>query len=307
MRFMFLRCLVLLPAIFPIVAIASPPPSLTVDIIDRGEMTSIPQGAQRVPLLALRFRASCASDVPVAGITLFHSGRGALSDILRVYALLGAERLSRGRGFRSQRGEVQLRFRGFTVPACGEEIVQFAADFSSDASIASEHALVLRSVEDVDTLSAAARLLGSPSGGRRIAGEFEGTVAVSVLAPNTNVRYGDRRVIARIRFTAGSTNDHLLQVVTLTNEGKARNGDLQNLFLEARRGERITGVAPAMENDRIHLRFDPPLLLKRNAQRLLELRADVRAGRRKTIELILQEPGDLEAVRAGPGRSIRAH
>lgn len=281
-------------------------PLLTVDIIEQGEMTSIPQGAQRVPLLALRFRASCASDVPVAGITLFHSGRGALSDILRVYALLGAERLSRGRGFNSQRGEVQLRFRSFTVPACGEEIVQFAADFSSDASIASEHALVLRNVEDVDTPSAAARLLGSPSGGRRIAGESEGTVAVSVLAPGTTVRYGDGRVIARIRFTAGSTNDHLLQAVTLTNEGDARNGDLQNLFLEARSGGRVTVVAPAMEGDRIHLRFDPPFLLKRNARRLLELRADVRAGRRKTIELILQEPGDLEAVRTRPRRSIQA-
>ena len=44
--------------------------------------------------------------------------------------------------------------------------------------------------------------------------------------------------------------------------------------------------------------LSPPLILKKNQTRLLELKADVRASRSRTIQLIIEEPGDIEAERA---------
>ena len=51
-----------------------------------------------------------------------------------------------------------------------------------------------------------------------------------------------------------------------------------------------------LDTDRVRLSFDPPFLLRRNEERLVELRADVLASRRKTIRIVLEEESDVEAT-----------
>jgi hypothetical protein len=65
---------------------------------------------------------------------------------------------------------------------------------------------------------------------------------------------------------------------------------------------RVTPVLPSLEGDLAPFVFDPPLLLEHGNVYLIEVRADVRASRRRTIRLLVEEPEDVEAREAVRGR-----
>ncbi|MDD5623429.1 MAG: hypothetical protein PHI23_01825 [Candidatus Peribacteraceae bacterium] len=130
-------------------------------------------------------------------------------------------------------------------------------------------------------------------GTRRTAGEAVGSVTVGDLPLTGSVTYGAGRIVARFTLTAEGTRNQRVEAMTLTNRGSARNADLQNLSLENGRGRRVTPVMSRLDGEHICFLFDPPLVLTPHQTQVLQVRADVRASRRRTIKFLLEEASDL--------------
>lgn len=287
-------CFILLLALlFPLAASAQGAGSLVVETQSSSTQVSIPPGAQRVTMLTLTLVASCAGDVLVQGLTVTHRGMGALADLTGVYVESGGRRLSRVRSFSSQENVLHLNLQPFSVPVCGRKELVVRANFSADAAAAGEHELVVLSAEDVDA-SAPVTVRASASAAYRTVGPTRGTVTVTVLPPLNRVSYGDHRMIGRLRIAVDSVADQRLLGIILTNEGSAQDSNLQHIAAELR-GTPVTRVLSSMDGDLIPLVFDPPLILTRGGTWLLDLRANVRSGIRKTIDLAVEEEGDVTA------------
>lgn len=194
---------------------------------------------------------------------------------------------------------VSLSFRpALTVRACGTTTVTILANFSSTAAATGEHALTVPSGADIDADGATVQFeVTSTPVVRRTTGVAQGSVTAEFLPLLQRVTYGDHRTVARIRLTADGTYDQEVDAITLTNDGSARNGDLQNLTLETARGE-VLARLPSLSGYRAPFVLTTPMGLERGAVKVLTVRADVRAGRRRTIDFTLEEPGDLVARRA---------
>lgn len=270
--------------------------------------TSVPRGAQRVPLLTISLSASCAGVATVSGIRVTHRGMGDQSEISAVYAMARGKRISRGRQFSSSDGQLLLPLRpALVIPACQTTDVTIAADFSAEALAASEHTLLLLRPGDIEAGSASVRILSpdtaSATGDRdrrgsviQTAGSAQGSVAVNFLPLLTRIRYGDGRTVARMTLSA-SDFDQFVSAMTLTNDGSARDHDLQNLTLVTQRGV-VLARTPALDGELVPFTLDPPFLLPRGETMRLDVRADVRASIRRTVGLSLEEPSDLTATRA---------
>lgn len=269
---------------------------LTVEL-SQPAVVSVPPGTQRVPMLTLQLSASCAGDVTVESLRVRRRGLGASADILTVYGMSDGRRMSSGNQL-SRSGEADLHFRELRVPACGKRSLDILADFAPVAAVAGEHWLTVEHAGGVEAGGATVRLLreaAEPVRKRTSGGPARGVIQVEYLSLLTTVRYGDNRTVARLRLRADGRERHRIFAITLTNEGSARGNDLENLSFHAGRGGPLGPAAPEMDGDRVRAVFDPPLVLERNQERVLELHADVRVGSSKTLRFVLEEPGDLEA------------
>ncbi|MDD5041303.1 MAG: hypothetical protein PHX87_03460 [Candidatus Peribacteraceae bacterium] len=274
------------------------PLSLTVRVQGQSS-SSVPPGAQRVTMLALQLSASCSGDIAVHSVTVTHGGMGAIRDISSVYAMSGGRRISRGRALSSRDGSVMLTFRpALTVPACGSRDIAVMADFSTDAAAAGEHRISLLTSGDIDAGEATVTLTGTANVPlRTTAGAEQGSVTVEFLPLLQRISYGDRRTVARLRLTSEGAYDQAMDAITLTNDGSACDGDLQHLTLETSRGQILARLA-SLQGHLAPFVLATPFALERGQVFLLTVRADVRAGRRRTIGFTLEEPGDLISHRA---------
>lgn len=275
--------------------------TLTVTIVE-ALGGAVARGAQRVPMLTAAFTASCDADISIDSIVLQRKGLGTRTDIVAVYAMQGTKRMSDARTFASRDENVRLRFTDFSIPACNGAEVSFFADFSADASPAGEHRFEVQGAKDIESSAHIVQLRQNAKPQvRRTVGKSVGMISFEILPLLQTVRYGSSQVIARFRMTATSGDDHDLAAITLTNQGSARNGNVQNIFVQSGRYT-LSSIVSQLEGDHVRLVFDPPVRLKRNDTRVFELRADVRAGRSKTLRFILEAPGDIEATPAARTR-----
>lgn len=280
---------------------ASPSLTVTQSPIAAG---SVPKGAQRVPFLSLAFSASCASDATVSEITLGHAGLGSSVDLSRAYALdAKGRRITRARPIDAEDRSVTLRFAPpLSIDACATVAVTVAADVSPDAAPSGEHLLSLSSASDVSADVPVSVRSPEPAPTAVVRPRSVGTVSVTVEGPRAAQLYGANRILARVRLEADGERDQDISSITLTNSGKATDGDLQNLRL-TRRGVAVTSVAATMDGDLVTLTFEPALRLGRNDEVLLELKGDIRASKRRTVRFVLEEPSDLSAAPAASNRS----
>lgn len=248
-----------------------------------------PQGAQRVPILSLRISVPCDEAATIASITLEHRGLGDTADIRAMYISSGGRRISRAiRSFRGQRIDIPLR--SFSIAPCKQAVLDVLTDFSVDAAPEGQHVFIVQSIDAGDRAVTARASTPASTGVRT--GQSVGVVTVESLPLLLPVRYGARRTVARMRLRAGERDQRLLSIL-LTNDGSARNGDLQNLFVRRSNGKTITDIAPTLEGDHVGLSFTQPFVLRRNEEILLELVADVRASSRRTIRFSVEEEADL--------------
>ena len=269
---------------------------ITVEL-QQGPVQSLQQGAQRVPMLTLNITASCEEDIQLQSIRVRRRGLGSSSDILSVYAMSDGQRLNRGRQL-SRTGYAQLQFRNVQIPACDTKTILVLADFSPNAAVAGEHWMTVEHESDIDIGDAGISLVRSsitPSRHQTTGGRTRGSITVEYPSLLRTVRYGSNRTVVRVRLEADGLDDHLIGAITFTNDGSARDTDLQNLYLRAGRTRRLSKSARQLNGDTVRLVLDPPLRLEKNQKRLLELQADVRASRSKTLRLIIEQPSDIEA------------
>jgi hypothetical protein len=262
------------------------------------QMRSIPAGAQRVEVLGVTFSNTTIAPVTVLSVTVHHRGLGATDEILRVYAVEGSKRLSRG--FTVPRsGNVTLRFRPVLTLAPREKrAVSIVVDFASDVSAASEHSFTLDPATDIDAGDVSIRGARTIGGTTRTSPSTNGAISVSYLDLPSPLHLHRNEVVARIKLTANAIDDHRITAITLTNDGSMRDDKLQNLYLESNRGQLLTDTVPQLTGDTVTLTFDPAFLLKKGESVLLNLRGTVRT-KRKTIKFVLEEPSDIvsEVVR----------
>jgi hypothetical protein len=269
--------------------------SLTVSANQIGTQ-SIPRGATRVEMLRVHLEASCAADVPIHSLTLQRRGLGFNTDISGIYAVSGGRRLTRSYPISRKDGLIDLRFRNFEIRACDNETITILADFSSSASIAGEHRIEIESFRDIDAGGAHVEFSTSFSDPvRRTASRSIGTVTVEKLNLSRNVKYGANRMIGRFLLRADRTDNHRINAITFTNDGTASGEDLQNVYLETSGGAHLTLTTERFYGDQVRLQFNPPLLIKKNQRRRVNVRADVRGGASRSIKLVVEELGDVES------------
>lgn len=268
--------------------------------------SSIQRGAQRVPFLTLRLSASCASPIAVSSITLTHQGAGRGSDILRIYAMDGMQRVSRAAAPAERDGRVTVRMRGFSIQPCTKRTITLSGDVSPEALGGGEHRYILRSPDDIAIAPSDAQVMvetARPSQSvLRPVGPARGSATVTMLPLLLPATYGDERTVARMRLESSGDDELLLTAITLTNDGKARDGDLIRLTLLGGNGKPLGPMLDGLDGDRAHFVLDPPLRLSNNDSRMLTVRASVRASRRQTINFVLEEPSDVETESLGRGR-----
>ncbi len=303
--------------------------SLDVTVVPKAGGT-VPPGANRVNMLELKFKARCGgSDVSLKSLALKRKGMGNYRDIKYIYAMHDQTRLSGMHRLNRRDGRIRLRVRSFTIPACEEKTIMIYADFYASAQNAGEHRIVLQSADDIvssatdikifekssratseeeevdsDRLECGSRGLymmgsrfssteagqcGAEAATVSVGGEEVGEISVEYLKLLRRVTYGPRRTVARFILRADEKDDHKIRAITMTNEGSARNKDLHNLWLPGSKTSRY------LEGDRVRIVFDPPLIIRKNHERLMTLRADIRASRRRTIKFVVDEPADIEA------------
>ena len=262
------------------------------------EAGTVPPGAQRVEMLQLRLSADCTGNVPIDTITVQRRGLGFGSDIKAVYAMHRGQRISTARAIEQGDGLVDLTVRDFTVTRCTAEDVAIYADFAVDASAAGEHTFELKGIDaGKSTVRIEERSGNFLRPIRTVSGRVIGTLSVEYLDLTERVRFGERQTVARFTLTADNYDDQLVSAITFTNQGSASNADLENLYVDFR--NRIKSlVAPSMRGDAVRIVFDPPLMIRKNQTLKFGLRADVRASRSRTIQFIVEEEGDIEAVPA---------
>ncbi len=254
-------------------------------------------------MMTVHMRASCAVDIPVSSITLFHEGVGSATDLARVYVLEGTQRVSRTAVPTAREGKVTVRLRSFSVRRCEERTLTVVSDIDPTAAPGGEHRLMIRRADDIGTGVKYARIdlrdvstaSNAPSVLRAV-GLTEGSLSVSYLSVPLPITYGSHRSILRFKLVADNRDDQEVTALTLTNQGKARDADLIYLFLSASNGEVLTEILPSLDGDRARFTFDPALRIGKNDNRILILHADVRAPRTKTLEFTIEEPGDIETV-----------
>jgi len=276
-------------------------PTLTVSSTPNASVESIPQGAQRVPFLTLRLKASCDAPIAVSSLTLRHAGRGNATDILRAYASMGGTRLSRAVSVPA-RNPFTLRLRSVVVPACDEASIIVLADLSSSAQASGEHRFDVLSVgtqNGVDVQTSSSFSSSSPAALRVTPHATAPDVTSAFRSVLTSKEYGTARVVARFLLKGGKASNQNVLSITFTNDGSARNGDLQRLYLESSSQQRLSVPLAQMEGDTARITLTPPLLLRRNQSVLLQLRADVRASRTRTIDFVIEEPSDIEMEETG--------
>lgn len=275
-------------------AIAADASILSVQVLPQPS-GSIAVGSQRVKMLSVRLTASCGSDVTLVSIALHHRGLGNPQDIERVYAFAEDSRLTRSALMSGKNGVATLQFKRLKIHTCETQTIDVLADFRSDAAAAGEHQLMIAGEGDVWT-DPAVHINLNPTGTAVTipVGKPVGAVSAEGLTLPLPLTYGNARTVARLRLRGDANDDQQITAITFVNDGTARDADLQNLFLETSGHTRLSPTIPTLNGDRVRLELSPPLLIHRNEVRLIQLLGDIRASRRKTVELRIQEPADIE-------------
>lgn len=270
-----------------------------IDVLQEQQLqTSVPKGAQRVALLTLSITAPCSDDVILRHIRLKHEGLGSVQDIDRIYALNGFVRKTSGRSFTSN-GFTTLHFRQTMIPACETMELQIAADFSQNASAGSQHSVRLLSAQDFAVRGDAEVYLRNMQQVKRVQTQViaydTGTVNVEYRRLTTPVRYGKNRIVSRFVLEPDLKHNQKILQLTLTNNGSVQGNELRNIFITNSRREPLSTVISTMDGDKATFFFDN-LVLEKGKSYLFQMRGDVHASSRETVQFIFDEPSDIVAI-----------
>ncbi len=255
---------------------------------------SAPIGAQRATFLEVSFHAECDASVTVTSLAVRHRGLGETSDLERVYVTDGDTRLTHTQSLKSSGDATTLTFYpSLTVKACDTKKVQIRGDFSSEAEPAGQHGLIVDAI-DAGTATVTLNALSKVSTITTVP-EAVPEVTVELLGLTRTLRYGKTGTVARVLFHGDGYKDQEITAITLTNKGRASDMDLLNLRVRNRKGDVLSRTLDSLDGKHARIVFSKPLFLEHNTDLLVEMVADVRGSRSKTIAFVLEESSDLKA------------
>ncbi len=274
-----------------------PKGKLTVDA--ESTTAAVPPGSQRVEMLRLRLTAECGGDVTINTIAVQRRGLGLSADVVSVYAMHRGVRISSASGTPSRDGTVSLNTRGFTISTCDTEDVTILADFSPDAAVSGQHRFELKAIDAGTSTVRIDQRDGDFTRTLRTTGPRVGQVSVDYLKLTSTAHYGARQLLLRFTLAADGVDDQVIHAITFTNRGSASDADLRNLSIDYR-SRAVSDIAAQLSAHRVRLVFNPPYVLEKNQTLKFGLRGDIVASRSRTIQFVIEEPGDIEStVRRG--------
>lgn len=261
---------------------------------------SIPRGATRVHVGELNISASCDADISIDSITMKHEGMGSVSDISGLYFADSVRRVSRSARFTSGDGHATVRLYSLKIPKCSAQKLGVYMDFSTSATVASEHRVRIPGPSSIMSTAKSATLQYIDASATTFTTPYRaGKISVNFLPIRKPLRYGRVETVARLQLSSDKDGSHVLRKITLTNEEQAHDMDLINFRLENTRGELLSAPATRMHGNRVTIEFDPTYVLDRSMTVVLLVKAEVRASQRRGVQFVLEEPSDLVSF---PGR-----
>lgn len=262
-------------------------------------LDGIPQGATRVPLLPLNLTASCGGDIAVSYVRVRRTSMGDVADLKGAYIVNGDRRLTRMAQFSSSgTGQtVTLRLKDFTVPACKTIKLDVAVDFIRGAAPGGRFAFSIEKPEDIVTTAdevVATYPIRVAASAPSVTPEPAGEVLVTFF-PVGDVGAVRDETLAKFTVQALGNSHQLLESITLTNRGTARDQDLRNLYLTRHGGRALTGMKKSLDGDAVTFRFTTQFFLKKGQTVSFELRGQAYTSS-KTINFGLEEESDLVAL-----------
>lgn len=255
---------------------------------------SVPHGAQRVGLVQLTLKAGCDADAIIREVIVKHGGLGSSSDIERVYVADGNKRISPPQSFSARTRTAILRPMNLTVQKCQERTIDVRGDFSTDAASGGEHRLIVSAIRLDDGTLIQPNVIAATVTAKTVP-QTTGTVTVEYLPLLDTVHFGAGKTVARLTLSADNQQDQAIQVITLTNDGSAKDSDLQNLKLM--NGQKVLSEEiKHLDGSIARFVLKQPLLIGKNSTVMLTVKADVRASNKRTIRFIVEEPSDIEAT-----------
>jgi len=206
--------------------------TLTVEMGDVIDGTTVPKGATSVDLLNVTFTAN-GDAAELDGFTLHRTGVGSYNDFSYVYLYDGATRLTTGRTFASDDNETTFGSLNYEL-ADGESVTfTVVADFASSATTGDENAVEITSADKVDTnAEEVTGTFSMTSGTFSMSGASAGTATIAKTGSVANPTVGDQDAeIAQFKISASSSEDMAFQRITLTVKGTASNDTYSNLQL----------------------------------------------------------------------------
>lgn len=261
---------------------------------------TIPKGAIGVVMLSTDFTASCDDTVIIENLTVLHEGFGAVTDISGVYAAVNGARVTRKRTIDAEDQTSDLRFSSpLILDPCETVTVDVVADFSSTASTASEHNLVVELPSDV--FSNAKSVTGNfPLRGKsfRMAAVTSGIVTIEYRSVSpTEVEIGDTGVVVgKFEVATDSVEDQTLYSATLEQNSSAGDGDITNIAIRRTDGTVLTNTVAQSVGDFVTLVFDPPFTVLEGDKITLEVIGDIVGGAGDSVQMNFEEASDLFAV-----------
>jgi len=261
---------------------------------------TVPQGAVGVVMMSADFTASCEDSVAIENLTILHEGFGDVADIDGVYAAVNGARVTRKRTIDSEDQTSNLRFSSpLILDPCETVTVDVVVDFTSPATVSSEHNLVIELPSDV--FGNAQSVTGNfPLRGNsfRIAAVTSGTVTLSYrsISPN-QVEVGDIGVVVgKFEVSVNSTEDQTFYSMTMEQNSSSSDGDIVNIAARRTDGTILTNTVSQTVGDFVTLVFDPPFTVLEGDKITLEVIVDVVGGAGNGIIMHFEESSDLFAV-----------
>ncbi len=261
---------------------------------------TVPKGAVGVVLLSADFTASCDDSVTIEHLTVLHEGFGDETDVDGVYAAINGARVTRKRTIDSEDQTADLRFSSpLVLDPCETVTVDVVLDFSSTATTAAEHNMVIELPSDV--FGNAKQVTGNfPVRGNtfRIAAVTSGTITIEYRTVNPDeVEVGDVGVvIGKFEVRTNSVEDQTFYSMTLEQDSSASDGDFVNIALRRTDGTVLTNTVAQSVGDFLTLVFDPPFTVLEGDQLTFEIIADIVGGAGDSIKMHFEETSDLFAV-----------
>lgn len=257
---------------------------------DNPAASTLPQGATGVAFL--KFNVSGSGTL--SSLTFKRVGVGATGDFATsgFYLFDGSTRLTSGRSLNSTTHEVS--FVNLALTISGTKTLTLVADVDTTVTAGNVNGFELVGMTGDPTPT------GTVKGSfMTMSGQSVGDITADDQAAPANPKIGQKEApMLELKLTAGSTEDILIQRISLTEGGTVTNANLSNFILKDPAGATVATAVSIGAKDLLTLNFTTPYLLEKGQNRIFTLYGDISGSTRSddTIVFYIDSKADVYAT-----------